>query len=136
MRPITDHVAPLPSYTADGRAVWIMEERDGFAIVREVGVYPANFTVVESGTLARPQTIQEENMGTKANPGDYDCYANAEDDEPMFVLLARDKYAPALVFLWAHLRSTIEHSSDDGDQILEATECAVAMMEWRKVHRP
>lgn len=29
-------------------------------------------------------------MGTKNNPGAFDCYANAEPDEPMFVLLARD----------------------------------------------
>jgi hypothetical protein len=29
-------------------------------------------------------------MGTKSNPGPFDCYAKAEPDEPMFVLLARD----------------------------------------------
>lgn len=36
-------------------------------------------------------------MGTKNNPGAFDCYANAEPDEPMFVLLGRDKHAPAPV---------------------------------------
>ena len=43
-------------------------------------------------------------MGTKNNPGEFDCYANAQPDEPMFVLLGRDKHAPALVWLWAVLR--------------------------------
>lgn len=40
-------------------------------------------------------------MGTKNNPGAYDCYANAEPDEAMFVLLGRDKHAGLLVTLWA-----------------------------------
>lgn len=38
-------------------------------------------------------------MGTKNNPGTFDCYANAAPDEPMFVLLGRDKHAPLLVRL-------------------------------------
>ena len=44
-------------------------------------------------------------MGTKNNPGTFDCYANAEGDEPMFVLLGRDKHAPTLVWLWPHCAS-------------------------------
>lgn len=43
-------------------------------------------------------------MATKANPGKYDCYAKAEPDEPMFILLARDRHAATLVWLWAALR--------------------------------
>ncbi len=53
-------------------------------------------------------------MGTKNNPGDFDCCLNAEDDEPMFVLLARDASAPDLVREW-----------------LEAMRCADAMEMWR-----
>jgi len=41
-------------------------------------------------------------MGTKNDPGKYDCYAAAEPDEPMFVLLARDETAPLLVERWAN----------------------------------
>ncbi len=48
-------------------------------------------------------------MGSKAEPGKHDCYANAELDEPMFVLLARDPVAPWLVRAWRALR--------DGDNI-------------------
>jgi len=43
-------------------------------------------------------------MATKNKPGAYDCYTNAEPDEPMFVLLARDELAPALVRIWAMVR--------------------------------
>jgi hypothetical protein len=30
------------------------------------------------------------NVGTKNNPGRFDCYARAEDDEPLFIELAPD----------------------------------------------
>lgn len=43
-------------------------------------------------------------MATKEKPGEFDCYANAKPDEPMFVLLARDVSAPWLVAAWAALR--------------------------------
>lgn len=66
-------------------------------------------------------------MGTKNNPGAYDCYANADPDEPMFVLLGRDRHAPTLVWLWSVLR---ELDGEKPEQIKEARECAVAMLEW------
>lgn len=44
-------------------------------------------------------------MGSKTNPGEFDCYGTALPDEPMFVLLARDEFAPDLVELWAALRA-------------------------------
>ena len=40
-------------------------------------------------------------MSTKNNPGEFDCCANAEPDEPMFAFLARDKHAPEVVREWA-----------------------------------
>ncbi len=67
-------------------------------------------------------------MGTKNNPGQFDCYANAAPDEPMFVLLARDPLAPILVELWASLR---EHAAGNPSKVAEARSCAVAMCAWR-----
>ena len=61
---------------------------------------------------------------TKNNPGKFDCYAKAEPDEPMFVLLGRDKHAPTLVWLWSVLR---ELDQEDPAKVAEARECAVAM---------
>lgn len=43
-------------------------------------------------------------MGTKNNPDKFDCYAKAEPDEPLFVLLGRDYLAGHLVAIWAHMR--------------------------------
>ena len=40
-------------------------------------------------------------MGTKIEAGAFDCYANAELDEPMFVLLARDEKAPDVGGVWS-----------------------------------
>ena len=70
-------------------------------------------------------------MGTKQNPTAFDCYANAADDEPLFVLLGRDKHAPALVWLWAVLR---ELDGEDPAKVAEARACVGAMMEWAKAH--
>ncbi len=70
-------------------------------------------------------------MGSKLEPGRFDCYANAEPDEPMFVLLARDKHAPALVWLWAVLR---ELDGEKPEVVNEARDCVAAMMLWAHEH--
>lgn len=66
-------------------------------------------------------------MGTKNNPGRYDCYANAHPDEPMFVLLGRDRFGGSLVRMWAAVREVFR---DDAKKIAEARACAVAMDAW------
>lgn len=71
-------------------------------------------------------------MGTKNNPGEYDCYANAEQDEPMFVLLGRDKHAPEVVRFWAELR---ERDGEAVEKVQEARDCAHLMERWRHAHR-
>ncbi len=67
-------------------------------------------------------------MGTKNNPGDYNCYADAEPDEPIFVLLARDVRAPHVVEAWCALA---EMKGTDPKKIKEARQCAEQMREWR-----
>lgn len=74
-------------------------------------------------------------MGTKNQPGKFDCYKNALPDEPMFTLLARDPSAPALVEQWgrqreAEIREGKRPASDEG-AVAEAYGCATAMTEWR-----
>lgn len=71
-------------------------------------------------------------MATKNNPGKYDCYKNADPDEPMFILLARDRHAPALVRHWAHMR---REQGESEEKIAEAIACAAAMEDWRKKNR-
>ena len=71
-------------------------------------------------------------MGTKNNPGDYDCYANADPDEPMFVLLGRDRQAPALVRQWARGRQAM---GEKPEKVQEAFDCARAMETWRQDNR-
>lgn len=70
-------------------------------------------------------------MGTKANPGKFDCYENAEPDEPLFVLLGRDKHAPTLVWLWATLR---ELDGEDREVVREARQCASDMIAYAHEH--
>ena len=44
-------------------------------------------------------------MGTKNNPGKYDCYDKLDPDEPYFVLRAKDPSAPYLIRIWEKLRN-------------------------------
>jgi len=74
-------------------------------------------------------------MGTKNDPGKFDCYANALPDEPMFILLARDMDAPARVRSWAAERALSillgEKPESDKAMVIEALECADKMQRWR-----
>lgn len=66
-------------------------------------------------------------MATKTNPGQFDCYANAAPDEPLFVLLGRDRHAATLVRIWALLR---HEEGEDPAKVREALRCADAMDAW------
>jgi hypothetical protein len=70
-------------------------------------------------------------MSTKTEPGKYDCYAKLAQDEPYFVLRAKDPHAPALVELWAALR---EAEFGPSMKFLEARACAAEMRQWFKEH--
>jgi hypothetical protein len=78
-------------------------------------------------------------MGTKNKPGDFDCFGNAEPDEPMFILLARDPAAPELVEAWASRRLAMINDGlkpeSDKAMITEARQCAEAMRAWRRENR-
>lgn len=70
-------------------------------------------------------------MGTKNDPGAFDCYAKAAADEPMFILLARDRHAELLVRVWALLR---ERDGEAPESVAEARRCATAMARWALEH--
>ena len=67
-------------------------------------------------------------MGTKNHPGQFDCYAIAEDDEPIFTLLGRDPEAPSLVRRWA--RRADRNRTATPEKVAEARKCAKAMEIW------
>jgi len=92
-------------------------------------------------------------MGTKSNPGQYDCHTKAEPDEPLFTLLARDPTASHLVDAWAALRTgdygealRCLARADDAwqevcprtyplaapEKVIEARSCAEQMRAWKK----
>lgn len=88
-------------------------------------------------------------MGTRLNPGRFDCHAAALDDEPRFTLLARDPLAGFLVSIWSSVRIADEEAArvkfrtmlkrvapaywmaPDVEASGEAIECAMAMFAWR-----
>lgn len=72
-------------------------------------------------------------MSTKNNPGPVDCYAAAEPDEPMFILLARDPRAAVLVNLWATMRSLA--GDDTTGKAVTAFALADDMVAWLKQNR-
>lgn len=71
-------------------------------------------------------------MGTKNDPGEFDCYANAEPNEPMFVLLGRDPTASIVVTFWNALRAEMKglNTEDLDKKGKEAANCAQAMESW------
>jgi hypothetical protein len=75
-------------------------------------------------------------MGSKTNPGKFDCHANALPDEPMFVLLARDPDFAELVLMWADKRQSAvrcgERPDTDTALVAEARQCALNGARWRK----
>lgn len=78
-------------------------------------------------------------MGTKLNPGKYDCLDRCEPDEPNFLLLARDVAAPNLVRQWAkeraYLISVGRKPASDSDMVSDAMALADEMDAWRIKHR-
>lgn len=64
-------------------------------------------------------------MGYK---NDDNCLAKVDEDEPVFVLRAQDKLAPALVELWASL--AFMHGCN-GEKLSEANELAQRMRAWQ-----
>lgn len=64
-------------------------------------------------------------MATKAN---CKCLDNSREDEPIFVLCARDRLAPATVRDWAQ---RAEHMKVNKAKVKEARECAQKMEAWQ-----
>lgn len=75
-------------------------------------------------------------MGTKLQELRDGCFAAAMDDEPMFVLLARDANAPAQVRQWADEREfdirAGRKPASDMNKVVEARACADHMEAWRE----
>lgn len=73
-------------------------------------------------------------MGTKRQPGAWDCYDRAHPDEPIFTLRANDPLASAIVDAWAGLYALrVNH---DPDKVDEARACAESMRRWYNANHP
>jgi hypothetical protein len=73
-------------------------------------------------------------MGTKANPGTFDCHLAAHDDEPLFTLLGRDPTAALLVNLWAAMR--VQSHGPSSARAIEASTCANDMVVYLQRTKP
>ena len=74
-------------------------------------------------------------MGTKNNPGPYDCYAKLEADEPYFVLRGKDPIGWLIVKLWVRIRTTIALGAGSlpeeySAKLDEASATAEKMKQW------
>ena len=66
-------------------------------------------------------------MSTKGNPSKFDSLPKLADDEPYFVLRARDPVSEALVRDWADFA---ERQGCNPEKVAEARACAEAMRNW------
>lgn len=78
-------------------------------------------------------------MGTKLDPGKFNCYANALLDEPMITFLARDPDMPETIRFWKTLREARigrgEKPASDHAMLTEASSCAIAAAIWREENK-
>jgi hypothetical protein len=89
---------------------------------------------------AHNSSLRRDSVGSKNQPGEFDCYAAAE---PMFVLLGRDEDAPQRVEDWCRDRLaklmaselTSEQLHRGVRKIAEALVCANRMRDWRARNR-
>ena len=82
-------------------------------------------------------------MATKNDPGEFDCYADAAPDEPIFILRATDRIAPKIVREWAAVYVATKRNGHEArgepDRLTEkeqrkfdeAMACAERMDAWR-----
>lgn len=91
-------------------------------------------------------------MGSKLNPGKFDCMAAALPDEPTFTLLARDPLAAFLTGIWGQIRAGYPDNAKvvfdqmldraawqyakepDTEKAEEALDCSRDMFDWRATH--
>lgn len=77
-------------------------------------------------------------MGTKENPGRFDCFGKALPDEPVFTLLGRDVQAPGIILIWATEREVGiaegRFPASDMAMVVEARELAHRMLAWRRAN--
>ena len=77
-------------------------------------------------------------MGTKNNPGNYDCYAKLEPNEPYFLLRGKDPVGWLLVNLWASIRKHLAPHGEIPPEYLaklnEAKICGDAMKAYAEKH--
>ena len=72
-------------------------------------------------------------MGTKNNPGQFDCYDDIDPDEPFFVLRAKDPLAAMIVRWWA---GVADKTGVSEEKVREALSCSYNMWEWRMKNAP
>lgn len=65
-------------------------------------------------------------MGTKNNPGKFDCYAKLEPDEPYFILRGKDPMGWLVVQVWVYLRKVSAHDDLPPAYVEKLNEAKVA----------
>lgn len=76
----------------------------------------------------------------KNTKGNRDCLAKAQHDEPMFILLGRDRAAPDVIDAWCSLRLShikdglLANTADELEHINQARQIAQAMRDWQYNH--
>lgn len=62
------------------------------------------------------------------------CLGRARADEPVFVLRAQDRFAPAVVRIWAELVAAGAEADADPAKVLGARLVAADMDTWQALH--
>lgn len=64
------------------------------------------------------------------------CWNKARDDEPIFIILGRDRASLVAIDAWCNERIKLGLNHRDDPQTIEAMQCAIAMMHYRERIKP
>jgi hypothetical protein len=63
-------------------------------------------------------------MGTKRNPGKFDCHAKADPDTELFTLVSTDELMPHLIRYWVWLKLRKGERWNEGENMAEVRQGA------------
>jgi hypothetical protein len=70
-------------------------------------------------------------MAKKKDEIESGCLSRCDDNEPVFVLRAHDKMAPAVVRIWAEMATLF---GVEPEKVLEALKIGRQMSDWQRGH--
>jgi hypothetical protein len=95
------------------------------------GVFVAWLIIAGSQHLVRARFMRWQRSIPWPTKHTSSCLINSADDEPVFVLCARDPAAPDAIIMW---RSMAERRGTPNSKLIDAAKVQQVMLEWQRLN--